>query len=59
MPYYLVEVNVDSSSVKAADNIKLVAGMPAEVYIRTAERTLFDYLLAPITQSLRRGMRET
>ena len=59
LPYYLVEVNVDSDSVKAAGNIKLVAGMPAEVYIRTSERTLFDYLLAPITQSLRRGMRET
>jgi len=59
IPYYLVEVNVDSDSVKAAGDVKLVAGMPAEVYIRTSERTLFDYLLAPITQSLRRGMRET
>ncbi len=59
LPYYLVEVNVDSDSLKAADNIKLVAGMPAEVYIKTAERSLFEYLLAPITQSLRRGMRET
>lgn len=59
MPYYLVDVKVDSNSLKSAENTKLIAGMPAEVYIKTTERTLFDYLLAPITQSLRRGMRET
>lgn len=59
MPYYAVEVKVNSNSLKSAENIKLIAGMPAEVYIKTKERTLFDYLLSPITQSLRRGMRET
>jgi hypothetical protein len=32
--------------------------MPAEVYIRTDSRTVLDYLLAPVTQSLRRAMRE-
>ena len=59
MPYYSVDIKVDSTLLDAADNVKLVAGMPAEVYIKTTERTLFDYLMAPITQSLRRGMRET
>jgi HlyD family secretion protein len=59
VPYYSVEIKVDSASLKAAENIRLVAGMPAEVYIKTTERTLFDYFMAPITQSLRRGMRET
>jgi HlyD family type I secretion membrane fusion protein len=59
LPYYAVEIRVDPESLKEADNVKLLAGMPAEVYIRTSERTLFDYLLAPITQSMRRGMRET
>lgn len=58
-PYYSVEVKVDAASLSAAENIRLVAGMPAEIYIKTSERTLFDYLMAPITQSLRRGMRET
>jgi len=59
IPYYSVEIKVDAASLKSAENIRLVAGMPAEVYIKTTERTLFDYLMAPITQSLRRGMRET
>jgi HlyD family type I secretion membrane fusion protein len=59
MPYYAVQIRVDPESLKEAENVKLLAGMPAEVYIRTTERTLFDYLLAPITQSMRRGMRET
>lgn len=59
MPYYAVEIKVDAASLNAAENIRLVAGMPAEIYIKTTDRTLFDYLMAPITQSLRRGMRET
>jgi HlyD family type I secretion membrane fusion protein len=59
LPYYAVEIRVDPESLKEADNVKLLAGMPAEVYIKTSERTLFEYLLAPITQSMRRGMRET
>lgn len=59
MPYYAVEIKVDADSLRDAENVKLLAGMPAEVYIRTTERTFFDYLLAPITQSMRRGMRET
>lgn len=59
MPYYSVEIKVDAASLNAAESIRLVAGMPAEIYIKTTDRTLFDYLMAPITQSLRRGMRET
>jgi HlyD family type I secretion membrane fusion protein len=58
-PYYSIDIKVDAASLDAAGNIRLVAGMPAEVYLKTADRTVLDYLLAPITQSLRRGMRET
>ena len=33
-------------------------GMPAEVYIKTVERTFLDYLLQPIRDSMTRAFRE-
>jgi len=57
-PYYVVQVEVKADALEQAGNLKMQAGMPAEVYIRTDSRTAFDYLLAPVTAYLRRGMRE-
>lgn len=56
--WYVVQVSVAPEALAAAGNLKLQAGMPAEVYIRTDERSALDYLLAPVTAYLRRGMRE-
>jgi len=56
-PYYVVHVDVPEKALGAA-NLKLQAGMPAEVFIRTDTRTALDYLLAPVTAYLRRAMRE-
>ena len=56
-PYYVVNIDVPEKALGAA-NLKLQAGMPAEVFIRTDTRTAFDYLLAPVTAYLRRAMRE-
>ena len=38
--------------------LHLQAGMPAEVFITTAPRSLFDYLLEPLGLFARRGLRE-
>jgi hypothetical protein len=57
-PYYVVQVAVPPDALAAAGHLKLQAGMPAEVYIRTDERSALDYLLAPVTAFLRRSMRE-
>ena len=57
-PYYVAHVEIPSASLATAGNLKLQAGMPAELYIRTDERTALDYLLAPVTDYLRRGLRE-
>jgi epimerase transport system membrane fusion protein len=53
--YYSVHIAVDKASLH---ELVMSAGMPAEVYIRTDSRTVIDYLLAPVTQYLRRAMRE-
>lgn len=56
--YYLVQVSVPLEALAQAGNLKMQAGMPAEVYLRTDSRTAFDYLLAPVMAYFRRGMRE-
>ncbi len=33
--------------------------MPAELFVTTSHRTLFEYLVSPITAFTRRAMRET
>ena len=56
-PYYLAKVAVDRAALPAG--ITMTAGMPADVMIVTGERTLIQYLLRPITDTLRRGLRES
>jgi membrane fusion protein, type I secretion system len=57
-PYYAVHVDVPLEALAAAGQLRLQAGMPAEVFFRTDDRTAFDYILAPVTAYFRRGMRE-
>ena len=58
MVYYAAHITVGPESLAAAGNLRMGAGMPAEVYVRTDSRNAFDYMLAPVTAFLRRGMRE-
>ncbi|WP_159718913.1 HlyD family type I secretion periplasmic adaptor subunit [Geminicoccus flavidas] len=55
-PYYLARVAVDST---LPDGVHMAPGMPAEVMILTSERTLLSYLMQPVTETLRRGLRES
>jgi epimerase transport system membrane fusion protein len=57
-PYYSVLVEADAESLRVAGDLKLQAGMPAEVYIQGEERTPLQYLVEPVTQVLRRAARE-
>lgn len=58
-PYFLAKIFVDPAEVAAlADEIELVAGMPAEVMILTGERTFMDLMFRPLSSSLRRSFRD-
>jgi len=57
LSYFLAEVEVDMADVRA-NNIALVAGMPADVVIAVGERTPFEYLMQPLNFGLRRAMHE-
>ncbi len=56
---FIVRVKLDEKDVKAkAPNFRPTPGMPADLYIRTGERTLFDYLMEPVMGSVYRAFRE-
>ncbi|MDB5764750.1 MAG: type secretion rane fusion protein HlyD family [Herminiimonas sp.] len=58
VPYYQVQVEADPASLANAGDLKLLAGMPAEVYIIGEERTPLQYLMEPVSQVLRSAARE-
>ena len=56
--YYVALVEADAASLASAANLKLLAGMPAEVYIKGEERTPLQYLIEPVSQVLLHAGRE-
>ena len=56
--YYVALIEADAASLRLAGDMKLQAGMPAEVFIKGEERTPLQYLVEPVTQVLRRAARE-
>jgi len=54
----VVLVEADPTSMASAGDVKLQAGMPAEVYLKGEERTPLQYLAEPVTQLLRHAGRE-
>jgi HlyD family type I secretion membrane fusion protein len=58
--FYVVRVRLDKDDVlKQMPEFIPTPGMPADVYIKTGERTFFEYIMKPILDSLSRGFRET
>ncbi|MEQ1621955.1 MAG: HlyD family type I secretion periplasmic adaptor subunit [Methylococcales bacterium] len=56
--YYQAQVELTPDSYQKLGNIELVPGMPAEVLISTGERTVFEYLVQPITNAFARAFIE-
>jgi len=57
-PYYLAKVELTPDSYQELGDMELVPGMPAEVLINTGERTVFEYLMQPITNAFARAFIE-
>ena len=57
-PYYSAMILADADSLASIGDFKLQAGMPAEVYIEGTKQTALQYLLEPITTTLRRAGRQ-
>jgi HlyD family type I secretion membrane fusion protein len=57
-PFYQVHVKPNADSLAHASIKVLDPGMSAEVYIQTQSRTALEYLLRPVSDSIRRSFRE-
>lgn len=55
---YLVRVKLNNEEALALPDFSPTPGMPAEVYIKTSERTFFEYIVRPIHDSMSRAFRE-
>ena len=55
---YVVRVRLHNSEVAAIHGFSPTPGMPAEVFIKTSERTFFQYIMKPIEDSMSRAFRE-
>ena len=56
--YYMTRVSFSKTDLKSIGDLRLVPGMPAEVYIQTQDRTPLDYLLKPLHEQIARTFRE-
>jgi S-layer protein transport system membrane fusion protein len=56
--YFAVEVAVDRASIPEDMRDRLIAGMTLDALIRTQERTVLSYLVAPLRNRLSKSMRE-
>lgn len=57
--YYRARIRVTEEGQKdMTEQMQLLSGMPAEVMIRTGERTFASYIAKPITDMLARAIRE-
>jgi HlyD family type I secretion membrane fusion protein len=56
---FIVRVRLDEEDArKKIENFRPTPGMPADIYIKTGERTFFEYLLRPLLDSVSRAFRE-
>ena len=58
--FYVVRVRLDQVDIlRRMPEFIPTPGMPADVYIKTGERTFFEYIMKPVFDSFSRAFRET
>ncbi len=57
LSYFSARIKVENSSICLTDAKVLKPGMPAEIHIRTDERSVWSYLLKPLTDQMSRAFR--
>lgn len=58
LSYYVAQVTLPPEQLARLGSLKLIPGMPAEIFLQTGERTALSYLVKPLQDQLARAMRE-
>ena len=56
--YYTVRIGMTPQEIARLGDVKLVPGMPVEVFIQTGDRTVMSYLMKPLADQINRAFRE-
>jgi HlyD family secretion protein len=57
--YYTVRIAVSNEEIARLNGLKVIPGMPVEVFIQTKSRTMLSYLLKPLMDQVTRTFRES
>jgi HlyD family secretion protein len=56
---FVVRVQIDEQSARSkVESFRPTPGMPADVFIKTDERTFLEYILKPLSDTFVRAFRE-
>ena len=55
---YVARISMSQDELKRVNDFNPIPGMPAEILIKTRDRTFFQYITKPITDSMSRAFRE-
>ncbi len=58
IPYFKLQAQVTSQGMTMLKGLQLRPGMPAELFVKTGERTLMSYLFKPLLDRFHSGLRE-
>ncbi|MBS7542961.1 HlyD family type I secretion periplasmic adaptor subunit [Ancylobacter oerskovii] len=58
LSYYVAQITLPPAQTERLGGLKLIPGMPAEVFLQTGERTALSYLVKPLRDQIARAMRE-
>lgn len=56
--YYLVHITPNPSEIARLGDVKLIAGMPVDAFVKTSERTMLSYLVKPLRDQAERAFKE-
>jgi multidrug efflux pump subunit AcrA (membrane-fusion protein) len=56
--YFTVRIALRPEELAKLGKVRLLPGMPVEVFISTSERTLLSYLVKPLADQVHRAFRE-
>jgi HlyD family secretion protein len=56
--YYTVRIGLAPDEIARLGDVKLVPGMPVEVFAQTADRTVLSFLAKPLLDQVKRAFRE-
>ena len=58
VPFFIAQIRIDNEEKEKLGDLRLVPGMPAEVFIQTGERLAISYFLKPLVDNLSRAFKD-